>query len=149
MCPLIRESTVYLSHISHWNQSPHFSVTSIQGIVQILQLVPSPSSSRLLSFDNSVKLLHSRDEPSCFPSWGISSFTTVHIVFPSFSTPHLPPPPPQKKRQKTFLTLFCCNKCMSVSFSCLETFTLSSGNCSRKFDVGCLKFEVWCFCSFK
>ena len=60
------------SHISHIMQSPNFSVSSIQGISQILQVVPSSSSSLLSSFDDSAKWLHYRDGLSCCFSWGIS-----------------------------------------------------------------------------
>lgn len=72
-------------------QSPYFSVSSIQGILQILQEVPSfPSSSLLSSFDNSVKLLHYRGRPGCCSSRCISSLITVpdSIFFPFPFFPH-------------------------------------------------------------
>ena len=96
-------------------QSPYFSVSSIQGILQILQEVPSfPSSSLLSSFDNSVKLLHYRGRPGCCSSRCISSLITVpdsiFFPFPFFPTP-------------AFSALFCYNKFVSVLF--IQTFVIS------------------------
>ena len=68
---------IYSSHIPRSTKSPLFSVTFLQGIYQILQVVPSYSSSLLSSFDDSAKLLHCHDEPGCCFSWRISSLTTV------------------------------------------------------------------------
>ena len=50
-------------------------LSSIQGILQILQVVPLSSTSSLLSsLDDLAKLLHCHDGHDCCPSWGISSF---------------------------------------------------------------------------
>ena len=100
---------IYSSHISHWTQSPHFSVSFIQRILQTLQVVPSSSSSSLSSsFYDSGKLLYSRYGPDCSSSWGISSLATVPdgIFFLLPLSTHL------------FLPYF-----MSVSF--VKTFALS------------------------
>ena len=49
-----------------------------RGSCKFVQVVPSSSSSSLpSSFDDSVRLLHCRNEPGCCPSWGISSLTTL------------------------------------------------------------------------
>ena len=97
----------YLSCHSTWGkyiystQSTHFSVSSILGILKILRVVPSSSSSSLLSsFDDSAKLFYYRDGPGYCSSWGISSLTTIldGILFP------------QPLFLLTFSTLFCCNK---------------------------------------
>ena len=86
----------------HWIQSLHFFVSSIQSILQNLQVVPSLliwwfDDLMIWSFDDLAKLL--RDTPSCCCSWGISSLTTVlnGIFFP------LPPLHP------TYSVLFYCN----------------------------------------
>ena len=86
-------------HISHWIQSSHFSVSSIQKILQILQVVPSSSSTVLSSFNDSVKLLHCCDGTGYCSSWSISLLTTVSngTFFP------LPLSP------QNLLVLFCCN----------------------------------------
>ena len=68
-------------------QSPHFSVSSIQGILQILQVVPSFSSWLFSSLDNAVKLWHCRDGPGYCPFWCISSmyfFIYNRLIVPSF-----------------------------------------------------------------
>ena len=102
----------YLSCHSTWGkyiystQSTHFFVSSILGILKILRVVPSSSSSSLLSsFDDSAKLLHYRDGPGYCSSWGISSLTTIldGILFP------------QPLFLLTFSALFCCNKVLNVS----------------------------------
>ena len=70
---------------------PSFSVSSIQGIMEILQVVPSSSSSSLLSsFDESAKLLHCCNWQGC-SSCGISSLTTVPngIFFPFLFSPQI------------------------------------------------------------
>ena len=76
---------IYLSHISNWTQPLHFSISSIQGSLQFLQ-VERPSSSSTLhpSFHDSAKFLHSCDGPGYCSSWCISSLTTVldGIFFP-------------------------------------------------------------------
>ena len=86
-------------HISHWIQSSHFSVSSIQRILQILQVVPSSSSTVLSSFNDSVKLLHCCNGTGYCSSWSISLLTTVSngTFFP------LPLSP------QNLLVLFCCN----------------------------------------
>ena len=102
----------YLSCHSTWGkyiystQSTHFSVSSILGILKILRVVPSCSSSSLLSsFDDSAKLFYYRDGPGYCSSWGISSLTTIFdgILFP------------QPLFLLTFSTLFCCNKVLNAS----------------------------------
>ena len=76
---------IYLSHISNWTQPLHFSISSIQGSLQFLQ-VERPSSSSTLhpSFHDSAKFLYSCDGPGYCSSWCISSLTTVldGIFFP-------------------------------------------------------------------
>ena len=50
---------IYSSHISHRTRSPNFSISYTQDILQILQVLPSSSSSSLfLSFHDSAKLLN-------------------------------------------------------------------------------------------
>ena len=93
---------IYWWDISHI--SSHFSVSSIEGILSILQVVASSSSPSLLS--SLGKLLYCRDGPSYCSLWGISSLTIVpdgiFFSFPLFSP--------------RFSALFCCDKFMSISF---------------------------------
>ena len=92
----------------------YLSVSSTQGILQILQVLPSPSYSSLLSsFVDSAKWLHCREGPGDYSSWSISSLITVPdgIFFP---LPLL---------RLTFSALFYCNKFISVSI--IEVFVLS------------------------
>ena len=50
----------------------------MQGILQILQVAPSTSSSSALSsFDDLARLLHRRGGPGSCSSWGISTLITV------------------------------------------------------------------------
>ena len=50
----------------------------MQGILQILQVAPSTSSSSALSsFDDLARLLHHRGGPGSCSSWGISTLITV------------------------------------------------------------------------
>ena len=75
---------IFITYITHWTQSPHFSVSSIQWVLQILQVVTPSFSLLLSSFGDYAKLLHCREGPACFSSWVISSLTTVFdgIFFP-------------------------------------------------------------------
>ena len=105
---------IHSSQILHWTQSPHFFVSSIQGIYQILQVVPLTSSSSLLSsFNYSAKLLHCRNGPGCCSSWDISSLTPVYdgTFFPLL-LPH-----------SNFSGLICYKTFMSISL--IETFAFS------------------------
>ena len=71
-------SQIYSSHISHWLQYPDFSVSSIQGILQILQVAPSNSSSSpLSSFDDLARFLKCHDGLGSSSSWGIYTLITV------------------------------------------------------------------------
>ena len=107
---------IYSLYILHWTQSPYFSLCSIQGILQILQVEPwfSSSSLLLLSFDDSAKLLHWCDGPGCCSSWGFPSLIAApdSIFFFLLS------------RAPTFSALFYCNKVINVFFT--ETFALST-----------------------
>ena len=115
-------------HISHWIQSSHFSVSSIQKILQILQVVPSSSSTVLSSFNDSVKLLHCCDGTGYCSSWSISLLTTVSngTFFP------LPLSP------QNLLVLFCCNTLPPPPKICWSYFAVTVYECL-------VQWGIWAF----
>ena len=108
----------------------YFSVSSMQEILQTLQVVQSPSSSLLLSSFNDLakyRLLHCRHGPDCWSSRWFYSLTLS-----SSSRPSLFP---------NFSTLFRCKRFMSVSF--IETFALFRETVLGSFRKISLWFNEW------
>ena len=104
----------YIHCIYRIEPNLNFSVSSPQEILQILQVLPSSSSSLLSSFNDSAKSLHCHNGPGCCSTWGKSSLKTVSdgifssytvsdgIFFSYLMVSSLPLP------SRTFSALFCC-----------------------------------------
>ena len=76
----------YIHCIYRIEPNLNFSVSSPQEILQILQVLPSSSSSLLSSFNDSAKSLHCHNGPGCSSTWGKSSLKTVSDgIFSSYT----------------------------------------------------------------